>query len=141
MIDEVDRALDWVYSDGSTRRRAARALLAELKRRDVDRLEIQLADAHLGRLLAMRAEDLDDLPEPTHAIGWQRPVEDALWFLGQGGQEYWHILKVTRRPPVEVLRLTPGRAASADGLREFAGSAFSRTEILPELGNWIVRRT
>lgn len=135
---EVDRALDWVYSDSSTRRRAACALLAELERRDVDPLEIQIADAHLGRLLAMRSEDLDDLPQPTHAIGWQRPVEDALRFLGQGGREYWHILKVTRRPPVEVLRLTPGRAASADGLREFAGNAFSRTEILPELENWIV---
>jgi hypothetical protein len=73
----------------------------------------------------MRSEDLDDLPEPTHAIGWQRPVEAALWFLGQGGREYWHILKITRRPPVEVLRLTPGRAASANGLREFAGNAFS----------------
>lgn len=135
----IDQALGSLYSDRSPRRRAARAIVGELARRDVNASQIRVADAHLGHLLARRSGDLDDPVDPTHAIGWQLAVENAMGFLGHGGAEYWHVLRLTLRPSIEVLRVTPGASATTDELSEFAGSAFRRTEILPELENWIVR--
>lgn len=136
---DVDRALGWLYSDRSQRRRAASAVAMDLCHRGVDVSRIQVIDAHLGRVLATRSQHLDHLAEPTHAIGWLRAVDDGMRFLGTGGAEYWHVLKIARRPPIDVLRLTPGASVSAARLRNFASNVFGRSEMLPELENWIVR--
>ena len=138
----VERALGWVYSERSALRRAARAVIAELEMREVDPSRISVADAHLGRLLVMgTGKHPRDVLEPTHAIGWRRVVEDGVGSLGAGAQEYWHVLKPTKRPPIDALVLRAGERAPAEGLANFAGATFSRTEILPELERWIVRQS
>jgi predicted nucleotidyltransferase len=143
LTSEAEVALDRLYAEGSPLGRAATLALTEMGRRGIAASVVRVGPNHLGNQWALRRQrpDPDRLIEPTHAVGWSRPVEDGASFLAYGGAEYWHVLKPKKKGPVTMLVLRIGRKAPDGGLKEFCKySPGGRYDILPGLRDWVEGR-
>jgi hypothetical protein len=140
LTPEAEVALHRLYAEGSPLGRTAALVLTEMGHRGVTASVVRVGPNDIGNRWALRKRrpDPDQFVEPTHAVGWSRPVEDGVPFLAYGGAEYWYVLKPRKKGRVTVLVLRAGRKVPADGLQEFCKhSPGGRYDILPGLIDWV----